>query len=196
MKTTNKRSMSTETMVFGAVMTALVIVFQLLATYTTFFGPFSTAMALIPIVIGAAICGTWIGGWLGLVFGLVVLFSGGATLFFAFDVPGTIITVITKGICCGLAAGAVYNLLKKVNKYLAVVSAAAVCPIVNTGVFLLGSAVFFMDSADAIAEKLGMNASGFSVFIALAFANFLFELVINLVLSPVIVRLLNIKKRT
>ena len=44
-------------MVLGAVMTALVVLLQLLSTYTTFFGPFSTALALVPIIIGAALCG-------------------------------------------------------------------------------------------------------------------------------------------
>ena len=48
---------SVQTLVMGAILTALVILLQCLATYTTFFGPFSTAIGLIPIVIGAAKCG-------------------------------------------------------------------------------------------------------------------------------------------
>ena len=192
---TNKKRMSTETMVFGAVMTALVIVFQLLGTFTAFFGPFSTAVALIPIVIGAAMCGTGVGAWLGLVFGVVVLASGGGAFFFNFSIPGTIITVLVKGTACGLAAGLVYKLLEKVNRYLAVIAAAVACPVVNTGVFLLGGAVFFMVAASAIAAAMGSDASGFGVFLALAMANFLFELGMNLVLSPIIIRLLNIRKK-
>ena len=61
MKATSKQRMSTQMMVLGAMMTALVVVFQCLATYTTFFGPFSTAIGLIPIVIGAAMCGPLMG---------------------------------------------------------------------------------------------------------------------------------------
>ena len=79
----SNKKMSTKTMVLGAIMTALVIVVQLVSTYTTFFGPFSTALALIPIVIGAAMCGSGIGAWLGFVFGMVVMLTGGANLFFA-----------------------------------------------------------------------------------------------------------------
>ena len=193
MKTINKGKMSTETLVMAAVMTALVIVFQLLGTFTAFFGPFSTAVALIPIVIGAALCGPWIGGWLGFVFGMVVLLSGGATLFLNYSIAGTIITVLVKGTACGLAAGFVYELLKKVNRYVAVLAAAIVCPVVNTGVFLLGGLVFFMDDAAEIATAVGLNTSGFGVFMALATANFLFELGMNIVLSPVSVRLLTIR---
>ena len=191
----NKRKMSTRTMVLGAAMTALVIIVQLLSTYTTFFGPFSTALALIPIAIGAALCGVGVGAWLGFVFGVVVLATGGAALFFMFDIPGTIITVLAKGTACGFAAGLVYKLLEKFNGIVAAVAAAVVCPIVNTGVFLLGSAVFFLDSADKIAEYLNMDISGMALFWALAMANFLFELGANIVLSPVIVRLLKIRKK-
>ncbi len=186
---------SVEKMVMGAVMTALVVVMQLLGSFTAFFGPFSTAVALIPIVIGAAVCGVGIGAWLGLVFGLVVLISGGAAFFLFFNIPGTIITVLVKGVACGLTAGLVYKLLEKTNRYIAVVAAAVICPVTNTGCFLLGCAVFFMDDAARIAESLGSDASGFAIFITLAFANFLIEVLTNLLLSPIIVRLIDIKKK-
>ena len=108
--------MSTETLVLASLMTALVVEFQCLATYTTFFGPFSTAIGLIPIVIGAAMCGPLVGAWLGFVFALVVIFTGGANLFFMFSIHGTIITVLAKGIACGAAAGLAYMLLKKFSE--------------------------------------------------------------------------------
>ena len=200
MKQSTKK-MSTRTMVTGAVMTALVVILQVLGTYTTFFGPFSTALALIPIVIGAAMCGPMIGAWLGFVFGVVVIVTGNAALFLAFDIPGTFVTVLVKGTACGLAAGFVYKLvvnlkfLKKANTVVAAVAAAIVCPVVNTGVFLLGCAVFFLDSADAIAQTIGMDVSGMALFWALAMANFIFEVGMNLVLSPIVVRLLHIRKK-
>ena len=182
---TNKRRMSTERLVLGSLMTALVVVFQCLATYTAFFGPFSTAIGLIPIVIGAVLCGPGIGAWLGLVFGFVVLATGGANLFLAFTVPGTVITVLGKGMACGFASGLVNKLLSPLNKSVASVAAAITGPVVNTGVFLLGCAVFFMPHASAIAEQVAPGKSGFGVFIALAMFNFLFELGMNAVLTPV-----------
>lgn len=188
------RRMKTETLVLAALMTALVVVFQCLATYTTFFGPFSTAIGLIPIVIGAAMCGPLVGAWLGFVFAIVVILTGGASLFFIFSIHGTIITVLAKGIACGFVSGLVYKLLIKFNKTVSAVSAAIVCPIVNTGIFLLGSWIFFMPYANEIANMLGMQESGFGVFIALAFGNFLFEIGMNAVLSPVIVRILEMRK--
>ena len=196
MVTTNNKRMSTKTMVLGAVMTALVIVLQLLGTFTAFFGPFSTAVALIPIVIGAAMCGVGVGAWLGFVFGLVVLISGGANLFLALDVLGTLVTVLIKGTACGLVAALVYRALEKFNRYIAVLAAAIVCPVVNTGIFMLGCIVFFMDDVPQLAAALGSSATGVALFWALAMANFLFELGMNIVLSPVIVRLLNIRKKS
>ena len=193
-KTTNRRTMSTETMVLGAIMTAFVIILQLLGTYTAFFGPFSTAVGLIPIAIGAIMCGPGVGAWLGFVFGVVVLASGGAALFLAFDIPGTFVTVLAKGMLCGLAAGWVYKLLVKLNRWVAVVAAAITCPLVNTGVFLLGCAVFFLDDVEAIASAAGSPETGMAVFAGFAVANFLLELGTNAVMSPVVVRLLNIRK--
>ncbi len=189
-----KTKISTQKLVLASVMTALVIVFQLIGTFTAFFGPFSTAMALIPIVIGAAMCGVGIGGWLGFVFGMVVLLSGGGAFFMQYNIIGTIITVLVKGTACGLAAGISYKLLEKFNKYAAVLAASILCPIVNTGIFLVGCAVFFLKDARMIAEALGSTDSGMAVFWALAMANFLIELGSNILLSPIVVRLLNIKK--
>lgn len=191
----NKSKFQTQKLVLGAIMTGLVIILQVIGSVTTFFGPFSTAVALIPIVLGAAMSGTAIGAWLGFVFGVVVIFSGGANLFLAFDVPGTIITVLAKGMLCGLAAGIVYKDLAGFNKYLATLAAAIVCPIVNTGVFLLGCYIFFMDSAIQIAETLGLAVSGMALFWALAMGNFALEIISNAVLSPVIVRVLDFNKK-
>ena len=75
-------------------------------------------------------------------------------------------------------------------------AAAIVCPIVNTGVFLLGCAAFFLDDATSIAAQVGLgDKAGMAVFFALAMANFTLELVTNIILSPVVVRLLNIRKK-
>ena len=70
------------------------------------------------------------------------------------------------------------------------------CPLVNTGVFLLGCLVFFMDTVTgwATAAGLGGNVAQYMIF-GLVGGNFLFELGLNIIISPVIVRLLNIRKK-
>lgn len=227
MKATNKK-MSTETMVLGAILTALVIVLQLMGAFIRF-GPFSISLVLIPIVIGAAMCGVGISSWLGLVFGIAVLISGDAAAFLVVNAPGTIITVLAKGIGCGLAAGLAYNgvlalldkrsknhisrikastglceacepgvlkFISRNNKYIAVLAAAITCPLVNTGIFLLGCMAFFMDTVAgwAAAAGLGGGVAHYMIF-GLVGVNFLFELGSNIILSPVVVRLLNIKSK-
>lgn len=190
-----KAKKSTEILALGAILTALVIVLQYMGSFIRF-GPFSISLVLIPIVIGAATCGASIGAWLGLVFSVVVILSGDAAAFMAVTVPGTIITVLAKGILCGLCAGLVYKLFAKRNRYLATVVAAVVCPIVNTGVFLIGCRVFFYDTIAQWAVDFGYGANIMAyMFLGLAGGNFLFELAFNLILSPAIVRLLDAVKK-
>ena len=196
-KTNTASSFSTplQRLTLGAILTALVVVLQLLGHFIHF-GVFSISLVLIPIVVGAATCGPWIGAWLGLVFGITVLLSGDAAAFMAVNVPGTIVTVLLKGVLCGLLSGLTYRALANRSRIAAVVAAAAVCPIVNTGVFLIGCALFFFETIAgwATAAGFGENAVGYMFFV-LAGGNFLFELGFNLVLSPIIVRLLDIAKR-
>lgn len=178
---------STQTLVMYALLTAIVIVLQLMGSFIRF-GPFSISLVLVPIVISAALCGKAAGAWLGFVFSTVVLFTDCAA-FYAVNFPGTVVTVLVKGIAAGFCAALVYGLLQKRNKSLAVIAAAAVCPIVNTGLFLIGCRLFFMDLLNTWAASLGFATLGDYVIFSLIGGNFIFELVINLVLSPVIVRL-------
>ena len=178
----------------GAILTALVIVLQLLGSFIRLGGMFSISLVLVPIVVGAAKCGVRIGGWLGFVFGVVVLLSGDAAAFLAVNVFGTIVTVLVKGILCGVAAGVVYKLFESKNQYLAVILAAIACPIVNTGVFFLGCVVFFMETVSEWGSALGFENAAQYMFLGLAGANFIAELVSNILLSPVILRILNLKK--
>lgn len=196
MSNSEKRRAQTKKLVLGAIMTALVIILQAIASFTTFFGPVSSAVALIPIVIGAAMCGPYIGAWLGFVFGIMVLVDPSTNaLFLSFDVPGTIITVLVKGTACGLTAGLVYKWLKNLNRYIAIFAAAIICPVTNTALFLLGSYIFFLDDAANIANLLGLESNGMALFWALATANFLIEIICNLVLSPIFVRILKFENK-
>ena len=189
---TNKR-MSTETLVLAALMTALVVILQFMGAIVRL-GPFQCSLVLMPIVIGAAMCGPKISAWLGFVFGMVVLLNGDAAAFLTVNAIGTVITVLTKGTLCGLCAGLVYNLLKEKNKYLAVFAAAIVCPIVNTGVFLIGCFLFFFKTVEAWGLAMGFENTIEYMFLGLVGGNFLFEMITNIVLCPAIVRVLNLRK--
>ena len=193
MQTANKRQMSTRALALGAILTALVVVLQCMGQFIRF-GMFSISLVLIPIVIGAAICGPKISTWLGFIFGVVVLFTD-AGAFLAVSVPGTIITVLVKGMACGLVAGLVYKLLEKKNRYFAVMAAAIACPVVNTGIFLIGCVLFFFETVQGWGASLGFENAASYMFLGLVGGNFLFEMGVNLILSPLVVRLLNIVRK-
>ena len=144
MSNTNSK-FNTQALVGMGILTAIVVVLQFIGAFIKF-GPFSITLVLAPIIIGAALYGWKAGAWLGAVFGIVVLLSGDAAAFMTVNAPGTVILCILKGTLAGAAAGLVYKALEKVNPWVAVIAAAIVCPVVNTGVFLLGCLVFFLDT--------------------------------------------------
>lgn len=194
MQTTNKNRKSIETLALGAILTALVVVLQMFGQFIRF-GPFSISLVLLPIVIGAAMCGPKISTWLGFVFGVIVLMTDAAA-FLAVSVVGTVITVLVKGMACGLAAGLVCKALEKKNRYLAVATAAVVCPIVNTGVFLLGCVVFFFDTISEWSVGAGFDGAFEYMIFGMVGLNFLAELAVNILLCPTVVRILNIGKKS
>lgn len=173
------------------IFTALVIVLQLLGSFIKF-GPFSISLVLIPIVVGAAIYGPMAGLWLGFVFGMVVLLSGDAAAFLTVSVIGTLFTVLLKGSLAGLVSGIVYKLVS--YKTLAGVLAALVCPIVNTGVFLLGCVLFFMPTITVWANGLGFENVYSYMILGLVGGNFIFELLSNALLSPIIIKVIDMGK--
>ncbi len=171
----------------GAILTAIVVVFQFLAIYTRpLFPVFSITLVLIPVVLGAALCDARISGWLGFVFGVVVLLSGDAALFMGFSLVGTIVTVLLKGTLAGLAAGLVYRTLSKNHPKAAVWAASVACPAVNSGVFAIGCYVFFLKDLTVMAAENGYASATAFIFLGMIGINFVVELVINIILNPTV----------
>ncbi len=185
-KTSNAK---VQNLTISAMLTALVIVLQLLGS-AIHFGVFSINLAMVPIVVGAALLGAPYGAWLGLVNAVVILLSGDAALFLAVNIPGTILTVILKGVLAGFCAGLIYRLISGKNKYAAVILAALVCPTVNTGIFLIGCRVFFWGTISEWAAAAGYVSAGVYAILGLAGVNYLLELGTNIILAPAIARLL------
>ena len=177
---------------YVALFTSIVAVLQYMGGFIKVGGLFSVSLVLVPIVIGAALCGVWAGAWLGFVFSVMVFVTGDAALFLSLNIPGTIVTVILKGTLAGLCTGVVYKLLAKINRWVAVFVAAVVCPVVNTGIFLLGCRLFFFDTVSSWATAEGMPVGAYMILVLVGL-NFIFELGFNLVLSPTAVRLIDMK---
>ena len=188
------KRLQTEKLVLMALFTALVAVLSYFGGFIKIGGLASVSLTLIPVVLGAAILGPLAGAWLGGVAGAIFFATADAVFWFGLSIPGTIITVMLKGVLSGYLAGLSYRLLEKVNRYLAVIVSAVVCPVVNTGVFLLGCLVFFMDTVSGGAMAEGMSVGAYLI-IAFVGLNFVFELLLNIIVSPAILRLLNIRKK-
>ena len=190
----SRTSKNIRTITYLAMLTAIVIVLQLAGSFIKL-GMFSVSLVLMPIVVGAAIGGPRFGAWLGGVFGLAVLFSGDAAAFLTIDPFGTVVTVMVKGVLAGLVAGFVFDAIaKKADKgnLFAAIVAAISCPIVNTGIFLVGCLLFFMPTIEEWAAGLGYANAGQYMILGLVGGNFIFELVINMVLVPAIVALVKL----
>ena len=170
-----------------ALLMAMIVVMQFIGGMIPPVGGFSISLVLIPIVLGAAIFGPQAGAILGGTFGVIVIINcitgadpGGAMVFQANPIL-CILVVLAKGILAGFAAGAVYQAVKGFNSYLAMVLAAIVCPVVNTGTFVVCMYLFFIDVLSAWAG--GGDILGY-ILTGLILANFVPELIINVVFSP------------
>ena len=185
-------------MVGIALLMALVVVMQFLSGIIPPVGGFSISLVLIPIVLGAAVYGPGAGALLGATFGTIVYINcvtgadpGGAMVFQA-DPALCFLVVMGKGILAGLASGLVFKLLQKKNLYVAMLCAAIVCPLVNTGTFIVCMLLFFVDVLNAWAN--GAALAGY-ILTGLVLANFVPELIINVVFSPASVRILKVVKK-
>ncbi len=173
-----------------AIFTAIVIILQMLGSFIRF-GVFSISLVLIPIVVGAALYGPYAGAWLGFVFGMTVLLSGDAASFLVINVYATIFVVLLKGTLCGFLSGIVYRVFSS-SQTLAAVMAAITCPVVNTGIFLLGCQLFFLPTIKEWANAFGFDNVYKYMLVGFVGMNFIFELLSNIVLSPVIVRVIRL----
>ncbi len=186
--------MSTEKLVLLSLFTALVAVLSYFGGFIKIGGLASISLTLIPVVLGAALCGPVAGAFLGGVSGVVFFVTPDAAFWMGLSIPGTIVTVMVKGILAGLAAGLVYKLLEGFNRYVAIFVAALVSPIVNTGIFILGCLVFFIDTVSAGASAEGMSMAGYLIIFFVGL-NFVFELLVNMILSPAIARMVDMAKK-
>lgn len=181
-----------------ALMTAIIVVLQVVASFVKF-GPFSITLALAPIIIGAALYGAGAGAWLGAVFGVVVLIAciagwdAGGNILFTANPLLTAALCIVKGAAAGFVSGLVFRGLSRRSPMGAAIIAGIVCPVVNTGIFCVGLAVFFYDTLVAWA---GGSDLIYYIIFGLTGVNFVLELAINLVLSTVIVRVVGARKRS
>ncbi len=193
-------------MVELSMLIALVVVLQMIsALIPPIAGTVSITLTLVPVVVGAILFGKKGGALLGFTFGLIVLINcisgldvGGNILWNA-NPALTALICFVKGIAAGFIPAVLYELVRgkaeqasSGRKYAAALVAALSAPIVNTGLFVCGMLLFFMDTLRAWAG--GTDIASY-ILIGLAGVNFLVEFFINIILTPAIVRIVEVVKK-
>lgn len=194
-------SKKVERMVQLALFVALVVVLQIIsALIPPVAGLVSITLTLVPVVVGGILLGSASGAFLGFAFGAIVLINcmtgmdpGGNILWNA-NPLFTAIICFGKGIMAGFAPALLYGAISgrepgRAKKFVATVVAALSAPIVNTGLFVAGMFLFFKDTLYAWS---GGTDIVIYVLTGLAGVNFLVEFIINTVLSPAIVRIVDV----
>lgn len=197
----SNNSMKTSKLTGLAIFTAIIVVLQIFATFIKF-GPVSITLALAPIIIGAAVYGAGAGAYLGFVLAVVVLLSGllgwdGGFVMYLMSISpiGVLLTVLVKSTAAGYLSGVTYRALEKKSEKLASIVSGIVCPVVNTGLFVLGMFVFFFDALSGMATSAGKNLIAYIIF-GLCGINFVIEVVVNMALSSVITHVVHIRSHS
>lgn len=193
-----ERYLTAKNVTYFAILLALVVVLQLFGSVLKI-GATQLSFVLVPIVLCGMVLGPWWAATLGFVFGVIVFLQGlfGADAFTAVLINDhpliTALTCLGKGFCCGLASGYCYKLVKNKDETAASFISAAICPIVNTGLFILG-ALLMSDTLSANFVADGSTVIYFLI-IGCAGVNFIVELGINLICAPAIHRITNIVEK-
>jgi uncharacterized membrane protein len=195
MKKEKKALFSAKNIAYFAILIALVVVLQIWGSNIAIAG-LSLNLALVPIALGAILFGPAFGAILGFICGLIIMINGVTgnepfTFFLFSQSPVvTVLLCLVKTTAAGAIAGWVYRLIATKNKTVAVFVAAALVPIVNTGIFAIGCFVIY-DNILAYLGQFGLDYAGYSAFYVI-FAvvitwNFFIELLTSLLLAPALV---------
>ena len=169
-----------------AILASIEIILQFIGNSIAF-GPVSINLSLIPMALGAILFGPWCGLFLGLLNSIFVLMAPSTMLFYNVSVVGTVVTVLVKSSAAGFIGGLLYMVLKK-NNLLATIVTSLSLPVINTGLFVVGSLLFFREFLEA-------NSGAFAniyefLFIGMIGWNFVFELATSIVLVYPIYRII------
>ena len=176
---------TTRNIVYLAVFTALLIVFNLLGTVFKIIT--NVNLTLIPIVLGALLLGYRGGLILGLISGLMTYLFGVfnidpfTNILFVNHPILTFLTCVLKTTLAGFVGGLVYSAIKNKNKVVATFVASGIVPVINTAIFILGALTMY----NTIATNFSPDVLYFLV-ITCAGVNFLIEFAVNLLVAPAI----------
>ena len=165
------------------ILLAIEIIVQILGNYIIIPGGFANLnFSLIIITMGAILYGPVVGGFLGLVSGLLTLFAPSTvSYFFSVSPVGTVLTCLLKTTLAGIIAGLLMKLFRKFNKETTgTIVVSLVVPTVNTGIFAIFCLLFFMQRLQEINPT---NIAG-ALFLGMIGFNYIFELLTTSIVTP------------
>jgi len=195
---TKASTMKTTDLTGLAMLTALVVILQLFATFITL--PVANPnLTLIPVVIGGAIYGRRAGSWLGFTMAVVILatyLAGsvglGPVIMTRMPVQTVLITLF-RGVMTGLIPATLFKLIKKKDMVVGAFAAALLCPVINTGIYVVGVVWLFKDIYFEIKQITGGNI--YWILLTSIAANFTIEFILNTILSPVILTVIKVRSK-
>lgn len=193
-------------MVQLSMLMALVVVLQVVsAMIPPIGGMVSITLTLVPVVVGAILFGKKGGALLGFTFGAIVLINcisaldPGGHILWVTNPFLTAVICFVKGTMAGFVPAVLYEAVRGKNaqvshgrNYASALVAALSAPIVNTGLFVCGMFLFFKDTLYAWAGESDVITY---VLLGLAGLNFLVEFLINIILTPAIVTIVDVVKK-
>lgn len=188
-----------------AMLAALVVVLQILsALIPPIGGMVSITLTLIPVVIGAILFGKKGGAILGFTFGVIVMINcitaldPGGNILWNTNPFLTAFLCLLKGTLAGFVPAVVYSAVTSnktvstTKKIFSTALAAMLAPIVNTSTFVIGMLLFFKDTLTTWADGKPIMLY---ILLGLAGLNFLIEFIINIILTPAIIRIVDVVKK-
>ncbi len=194
----NKKFFTAKNVALLGILVALVIVLQLFASAIPMFGV-TLNFSLIPIALAGITMGCIGGAIVGFSCGLVVfitmaLMGQEPSTAYLFQTNPLILTVmcIAKTTIAGAVSGFLYKILSKYNSTMAITVGSLIIPIVNTGIYMLGMVLM----KESVAQFLSLDSSSagivFAVVFGLIWLNFVLEMVINTIFTPLLHRVIKI----
>ena len=168
-KKMNKTKNMTKTIVGSALLIALTVVFTFISNNVQIVPGVGINLSLITIALAGILYGWKSGLLVGLVNGAIVMI--GAAFFFAANPYATPFICLLKSGLAGLISALLFAVISKKNVHVAVFVSCIVVPLINTGIFMGASYLFFPKEF-------------FLAYCIPSIWNFLLEIGISIILSP------------
>lgn len=194
----NSKFFTAKNVALLGILTGLVIVLQLFASAIPMFGV-TLNFSLIPIALAGIMMG-WLGGTIvGFACGFVVFITMAVlghepSTAFLFQTDPYILSFmcIGKTTLAGAVSGLLCKYISKYNRAVAVGISSLIIPIINTGVYMLG--MVLMKSSVAQFLKLDVSTASvvFVVVFGIIWLNFIVEIIINTLFTPILYRVIKV----